>query len=58
VGERRFAALEQLRLRLAVALLVAVGGVQLVTDALFSVRGGDWKKFLRERRLARELVRS
>jgi hypothetical protein len=41
-----------------VAILVAVGVVQLATDVLFSVRFGDWKKFRRERRLARELVRS
>lgn len=40
------------------AILLAVGVVQLVTDALFSVRFGDWKKFRRERRLARDLVRS
>lgn len=41
------------------AILLAIGVIQLATDALFSVRFGDWKKFRRERRLARsELVRS
>ena len=40
-------------------LLLAIGVVQLITDAVFSVRSGDWKKFRRERRLARrELLRS
>lgn len=33
--------------------LVAIGAVQLITDALFSVRAGDWKKFQREMRFAR-----
>lgn len=32
------------------ALLVAVGVVQIVTDALFSVRSSDWKRFRREMR--------
>jgi hypothetical protein len=41
-----------------IAILLAVGVVQLVTDALFSVRFGDWKKFRRERSLARDLLRS
>ncbi|TMD60766.1 MAG: hypothetical protein E6I87_05360 [Chloroflexi bacterium] len=41
------------------AILLAIGILQLVTDALFSVRFGDWKKFRRERRIARgELLRS
>jgi hypothetical protein len=40
------------------AILVAVGVVQLITDVLFSIRAGDWKKFRRERRIARELLRS
>lgn len=35
------------------ALLVAVGVVQLLTDLLLSVRSSDWKRFLRERRVAR-----
>ena len=34
------------------ACLVAIGGLQLATDALFSVRQSDWKRFRRERRLA------
>lgn len=37
----------------AVALLVAVGVIQIVTDLVFSVRASDWKKFRREMRLAR-----
>ncbi|MDP9264663.1 MAG: hypothetical protein M3O91_00890 [Chloroflexota bacterium] len=37
----------------AAASLVAIGVAQLVTDALFSVRAGDWKKFRRELRIAR-----
>ena len=40
------------------AVLALVGVAQLLTDAMFSVRFGDWKKFRRERRVARELVRS
>ena len=35
------------------ALLIAIGAVQIVTDLLFSLRYGDWKKFRREMRLAR-----
>ncbi|MGH2449736.1 MAG: hypothetical protein ACRDGE_00385 [Candidatus Limnocylindria bacterium] len=34
-------------------VLVAIGVLQLVTDAVFSVRSSDWKKFRREMRLAR-----
>lgn len=34
-------------------VILAVGVVQLVTDALFSVRASDWKKFRREMRAAR-----
>ncbi len=34
-------------------ILLAIGLVQLVTDALFSVRASDWKKFRREMRAAR-----
>ena len=37
----------------AVAILVALGVVQIVSDILFSVRASDWKKFRREMRLAR-----
>jgi hypothetical protein len=33
--------------------ILALGVLQLVTDATFSVRRSDWKKVLRERRLAR-----
>ncbi len=36
----------------AVALLVALGLIQLLTDAVFSVKSSDWKKFRREMRLA------
>ena len=36
-------------------VLLATGGVQIVTDVLFSVRSGDWKKVLRERAIAREI---
>lgn len=32
----------------AVWLLVAIGVVQLITDALWSVRASDWKKYRRE----------
>ena len=34
------------------AVLLAFGLVQLATDALFSVRASDWKRFRREMRLA------
>lgn len=37
----------------AVLLLLALGVIQIVTDALFSVKASDWKKFRREMRLAR-----
>lgn len=37
----------------ALAILVAVGIVQILTDVLFSVKSSDWKKFKREMRLAR-----
>jgi hypothetical protein len=37
----------------SIALLVAIGIAQIATDALWSVRASDWKKFRRERRLAR-----
>ena len=36
----------------AIAVLVAVGLLQLVSDALYSVKASDWKKFSREMRLA------
>jgi hypothetical protein len=36
-------------------VLLAFGAVQIVTDLAFSVRSGDWKKFLRERAVAREV---
>lgn len=37
----------------AAAALVVLGVVQIVTDVVFSVRSGDWKKFRRERAVAR-----
>jgi hypothetical protein len=37
-------------------VLLAIGAGQIVTDVLFSVRSGDWKKVLRERAVARELA--
>ena len=37
----------------ATLLLLALGVVQILTDALYSVRASDWKKFRREMRLAR-----
>jgi hypothetical protein len=37
----------------AAAILAVIGVGQLVTDAVFSVRSSDWKRFLRERRIAR-----
>jgi hypothetical protein len=37
-------------------VLLAVGAGQIVTDVLFSVRSGDWKKVLRERAVAREVA--
>jgi hypothetical protein len=36
-------------------VLLAVGGLQIVTDVVFSVRSSDWKKVRRERAVAREL---
>jgi hypothetical protein len=36
-------------------VLLGFGAVQVVTDVVFSVRSGDWKKFLRERAVAREV---
>ena len=38
----------------AIAILLAVGALQIATDLLFSVKTSDWKKFKREIRLARE----
>ncbi|MGZ4132997.1 MAG: hypothetical protein ACXVWF_08110, partial [Actinomycetota bacterium] len=37
----------------SVLLMAAYGVLQIVTDALFSVKTSDWKKFLRERAVAR-----
>jgi NADH:ubiquinone oxidoreductase subunit 4 (subunit M) len=37
----------------AVLLLFALGVVQILFDAVYSVRASDWKKFRREMRLAR-----
>jgi hypothetical protein len=39
----------------AVIVMAAYGVVQIVTDVAFSVRSGDWKRFLRERAVARQL---
>ncbi len=36
-------------------VLLAIGAVQIVTDLVFSVRSSDWKRFLRERAVAREV---
>lgn len=35
-----------------IALLLALGVIQIVTDVLFSVKASDWKKFRREIRLS------
>jgi hypothetical protein len=35
--------------------LVALGAASILTDVLFSVRLSDWKRFLRERRVARAM---
>lgn len=40
----------------SLVLVGAIGVVMVVTDVLFSVRSGDWKKFLRERAIAREVA--
>ena len=37
----------------ALLVLLALGVVQIVSDLLYSVKASDWKKFLREMRLAR-----
>jgi hypothetical protein len=37
-------------------VLLAIGAVQIVTDVVFSVRSSDWKRFLRERAVAREVA--
>lgn len=37
----------------AAAAIAAIGVLQLLTDALFSVRASDWKRFRREMRAAR-----
>jgi hypothetical protein len=38
----------------AVVATAALGVLQIVTDAVFSTRSSDWKKFLRERAIAKE----
>ena len=35
--------------------ILAIGVVQILTDLLFSTKSGDWKKVIRERRLARSM---
>lgn len=40
----------------SLALVGAIGIFMIVTDVLFSVSSGDWKKFLRERAIAREVA--
>jgi hypothetical protein len=37
------------------AVLLVIGAVQIVTDIKFSVKSSDWKKFLRERAVARSM---
>lgn len=37
----------------AIWVIAAIGVLQIVTDAIWSVRGSDWKKFRRELRAAR-----
>jgi hypothetical protein len=39
----------------SVVLMAVYGVLQIVTDVLFSVKTSDWKKFLRERSVARDL---
>ena len=39
----------------AVLLMGAYGVGQIATDVAFSVKSSDWKRFLRERAVAREL---
>jgi hypothetical protein len=39
----------------AATALAVFGVVQVVTDALFSVKRADWKRFLREREIARSM---
>ena len=39
----------------AIAILLAVGVLQILTDVLFSVKASDWKKFRREMRSARSV---
>jgi hypothetical protein len=41
----------------AVIAMAAYGVLQIVTDLVFSTRTGDWKKYLRERAIAREQMR-
>jgi hypothetical protein len=40
----------------AVLVVLAIGIVQIVTDVTLSVRSSDWKRFLRERAVARDLA--
>ena len=40
------------------AVLILVGLGQIVTDVRFSTKSGDWKKFLRERRVAKARIAS
>lgn len=42
----------------AVAGLIGLGAFQIVTDVLISTKRSDWKRFARERRVARELAGS
>ena len=39
----------------AALVLIALGALQIVTDVTLSVKTSDWKKFLRERAVARSL---
>jgi hypothetical protein len=39
-----------------VAVILVVGVGQIITDVAFSTKQSDWKKYLREMRIARETV--
>lgn len=39
----------------AVIALFAIGGLQILTDVVWSVRSSDWKKYKREMRIAKEI---
>jgi len=41
----------------AVIVMAAYGVLQIVTDVAFSTRTGDWKRYRRERAIAREGMR-